>query len=489
MRALITYGILLAGFTSMAQVMNNGAQFHTEEGSIVSVKEMDFINDGEVTHSGYLHVDSSIINELTWYCDTLVKSTVTLGKHWENNDGFESGIGEFLFIGNTQLIGGRDHSTFNDIKLLGRQYALKTMGNDIEVKRLLDLNNAELACNNHTALMNDTSQEIKRQDGFVSTQIYGRLNRELPNGFNTSSLFPLGYNDKGKIVYKPIVLKESNGDLFKTAFLYEDPNAYGLSRDQLQDSLCTVNDEYFHVIGSDSESMVDFIIITEEDDEWSRLADWKNQWVKMSSSGRRVLGVQDGHGDENYRLDVDRAVALASEAPFVETPEKLIYVPYKESVTLEPNYFMPENSSVTWTPPDHLDCEDCPDPVYTAGLPNSYLVEVDNGFGCKAYDTLRIEVIRGKDNPILIPNAFSPNGDMLNEIFRPHLYSFEELVSLKIYNRWGELIYEGTDGWDGTYMDKPVQMGAYMYMAEIRELIKGGYRRSNFVSGMVNVIR
>ena len=69
--------------------------------------------------------------------------------------------------------------------------------------------------------------------------------------------------------------------------------------------------------------------------------------------------------------------------------------------------------------------------------------------------------------PIFIPNSFTPNGDNLNDIFK--VESLNEINDFKliIYNRWGELINESTDinkGWDGTFKNKTVPLGVYIYM-------------------------
>lgn len=69
---------------------------------------------------------------------------------------------------------------------------------------------------------------------------------------------------------------------------------------------------------------------------------------------------------------------------------------------------------------------------------------------------------------IVIPNAFSPNGDGLNDTFIPDS-RFIKSFSLKIYNRWGELLFEETNslsGWDGTYLNNLVPSGSYTYLLE-----------------------
>jgi gliding motility-associated-like protein len=66
---------------------------------------------------------------------------------------------------------------------------------------------------------------------------------------------------------------------------------------------------------------------------------------------------------------------------------------------------------------------------------------------------------------IFIPNAFSPNDDGLNDIFKP--FGNVTLQSMQIYNRWGELVYESSDdafGWDGTYQKELVHEGYYYFI-------------------------
>lgn len=72
---------------------------------------------------------------------------------------------------------------------------------------------------------------------------------------------------------------------------------------------------------------------------------------------------------------------------------------------------------------------------------------------------------------VAFPNAFSPNGDGLNDIF-----TFESryviAISMKIYTRWGELVYHTTDvdrGWDGTVNGKPASLGTYIHHTTITD--------------------
>jgi gliding motility-associated-like protein len=88
------------------------------------------------------------------------------------------------------------------------------------------------------------------------------------------------------------------------------------------------------------------------------------------------------------------------------------------------------------------------------------------------------------------PNAFSPNGDGINDIFRP-IGRVLEFVEMNIYNRYGELIFSGPPipGWDGTYgKSNPVMPGVYYWMVTYRQL-SGGYPRRFTENGIVHVVR
>jgi gliding motility-associated-like protein len=106
-----------------------------------------------------------------------------------------------------------------------------------------------------------------------------------------------------------------------------------------------------------------------------------------------------------------------------------------------------------------------------------YLVVDENG--CIGREELLVTVI--KDRAVYIPNAFSPNGDGNNDRFFIHAGIEVESISLfKVYNRWGEVVYELNDffandpttGWDGTFNGKFLNPGVYVYHATI--LFKDG---------------
>ena len=117
-----------------------------------------------------------------------------------------------------------------------------------------------------------------------------------------------------------------------------------------------------------------------------------------------------------------------------------------------------------------------------------YYVIVEDFHGCSGEDGTLVE--RRCDHFIEIPNAFTPNGDGLNDVFAPFS---EDLVSysVSLYNRWGERIYSSEEqltGWDGTFKGVASPGGVYFY-----HIVYTGYLnhvlRKRTVSGVVNLLR
>jgi gliding motility-associated-like protein len=91
---------------------------------------------------------------------------------------------------------------------------------------------------------------------------------------------------------------------------------------------------------------------------------------------------------------------------------------------------------------------------------------VDYAYGCSY--TVAYTIIVGLGYEIEMPNAFTPNGDGVNDTFRPVYLGMKE-VKLEIYDTWGGLLYMESSttntfvGWDGTVDGKPIENGNYIY--------------------------
>jgi gliding motility-associated-like protein len=130
--------------------------------------------------------------------------------------------------------------------------------------------------------------------------------------------------------------------------------------------------------------------------------------------------------------------------------------------------------SWTWTPATGLSCTDCAAPIAGPKFNTTYRVNFTNDKGCTNSDTILVIVVC-KDGNLFIPNTFSPNGDGSNDVFYPRGKGLYSIRVLRVFNRWGEVVFEKRDfpvnnpayGWDGTFKGKKPQADVYVYQAEV----------------------
>ena len=115
----------------------------------------------------------------------------------------------------------------------------------------------------------------------------------------------------------------------------------------------------------------------------------------------------------------------------------------------------------------------------TDGPVDDFVATLITPDGCEYPATISVIVL-----PLTyeIPNAFTPNNDGVNDLFGPAILLGYELSSMKIFNRWGQLVYDGNggaSGWDGAFKKKDLPSDAYPYLIELiapngtKKLIKG----------------
>ena len=117
-----------------------------------------------------------------------------------------------------------------------------------------------------------------------------------------------------------------------------------------------------------------------------------------------------------------------------------------------------------WFPSTGLDYPTAQIPNCTLQSDQVYVVKVTNENGCFAYDTVKVSVF--PEVVALMPNAFTPNGDGIDDELIPIYAGFRRLDYFFIYNRWGEKVFTTNlmyIGWDGTFNSKPCEVGTYVY--------------------------
>jgi gliding motility-associated-like protein len=116
----------------------------------------------------------------------------------------------------------------------------------------------------------------------------------------------------------------------------------------------------------------------------------------------------------------------------------------------------------------------------------NYTLQVTDGHGCTATETISVANICNDD--LMVPNAFTPNGDGVNDVFLPIVIKNLSEYHLVIFNRWGMVIFESADpsiGWNGIDNGDHGEIGTYLWTIDYR-LEEGTNGR---LSGYVTLLR
>lgn len=139
-----------------------------------------------------------------------------------------------------------------------------------------------------------------------------------------------------------------------------------------------------------------------------------------------------------------------------------------------PATYSPNVIRWTWSPGTGLSCGNCPTPDAGPKFDTRYQVYVRDDNGCANIGAILVRVICQNSN-LFIPNTFSPNNDGSNDVFYPRGRGLERVKTLRIFNRWGEVVFEKRDfpvndpnqGWNGRYKGQAPKADVYVYQAEV----------------------
>ena len=123
-------------------------------------------------------------------------------------------------------------------------------------------------------------------------------------------------------------------------------------------------------------------------------------------------------------------------------------------------------TNYTWTPATGLNNPNIGDPVAILSTTQTFTVKAFTPQGCESYDDVTVKIYKGPD--IYLPNAFTPNGDGLNDLYRGIPVGIQQFHFLKIFNRYGELVFYSADhrrGWDGLWKGKKQEAGVFVVIA------------------------
>ena len=199
--------------------------------------------------------------------------------------------------------------------------------------------------------------------------------------------------------------------------------------------------------------------------EWSKGNSVKSE-VLMTEPGRLTIEVFDDRGCyQQNSIDID--VPELGVADFEYNAESIDRTGDLASNDPVSFFDLSEGEVIDWHWDfgDGFDSDEI-DPIHTYDAPGTYIVRlvVTDRTGCETEKVSVLEITEGYK--VIVPNAFTPNGDGNNDFFRPRMLGLVK-SKLIIYNTWGEVIFSTDDietkGWDGTIKGRKAENGNYVY--------------------------
>ncbi len=171
-----------------------------------------------------------------------------------------------------------------------------------------------------------------------------------------------------------------------------------------------------------------------------------------------------------FTSSVDVIVHIKTLPTVDAGPDK--FYPYNSAFTISPVY---GNNIVSylWAPGDQLNCTTCTAPSGIITQKQTYTITVTSDSGCVAKDEITI-FVECKDANLLLPNAFTPNNDNLNDIYYPLTRGISTILNFSIFNREGQLIFQKKNfppndksyGWNGTFKGQRPSTAVFVYVLE-----------------------
>jgi gliding motility-associated-like protein len=191
-------------------------------------------------------------------------------------------------------------------------------------------------------------------------------------------------------------------------------------------------------------------------------------YVYPSASTTYIATLSDSVGCFTSSVDVNVHI---KSLPAVDAGPDAFY-PYNSAFTITPTY---SNNTVSylWTPSSQLNCTTCASPNGTVLKKQTYMIEVRSDSGCVAKDSITI-FVECKDSNFNLPNAFTPNGDNLNDYFYPLTRGIDKILNFSIYSREGKRIFtklnfppnDKSFGWDGNIQGVQSSTAVYVYTVD-----------------------
>jgi gliding motility-associated-like protein len=266
--------------------------------------------------------------------------------------------------------------------------------------------------------------------------------------------------------------------LHSTTYFVSSTNSYG----------CTVKDSSFVQVFEPFNILTPFsdsgICLNNRIEIHLEPSDKKVQWIPNSflttdhssntissptTSTRYKIMMTDSMGCFNNQKEIYIRV---NPLPVAELGEDK-YISLNTTLQLNPT-FSNNIREIIWQPAHLLSCINCPNPIANIeGEKNTYYIKTISDSNCIFRDTMHIFLMCDQAN-LMMPNAFTPNNDGLNDVFYPISKGIRLINKFSIYNRYNKLIFERKNfnpnyrqmGWDGKSNQQLLDADTYIYTIE-----------------------
>ncbi len=151
-------------------------------------------------------------------------------------------------------------------------------------------------------------------------------------------------------------------------------------------------------------------------------------------------------------------------------------------------FYLGPGYTYLWTPDIELVCDTCSSTTFTPLEDRTYTLTITDTLGCFSTDSyFYFQILEVAS--VEVPDAFTPNGDGINDKIYVKGWGIESLLSFSIYNRWGELVFQTSDidqGWDGSYKGEVQSPDSYAYIVVVKNYI---YGEPTTVKGFFDLVR
>jgi gliding motility-associated-like protein len=209
------------------------------------------------------------------------------------------------------------------------------------------------------------------------------------------------------------------------------------------------------------------------------------------SGGPHTITILD---DAGCMLDKEVILTEPEQSPLELGPDIFLILGDSANLNLSLAVDISEIANITWSTPNGEISGLSTTILVKPSTTTNYTVVVEDLNGCISTD--QIKVIVSREINVFVPNAFTPNGDNINDLVIITANAEIEMIkNFQIFDRWGELLYslqnfppnDPSIGWDGTLNGKPLNPQVFIWTAEVQ--FRDPLLDSEIISGDITLIR